>query len=59
MEKFPIEPYKKYFELPQVTNVANKIFDAIKNGNELQSDEERMASIALAWLKLNEYYNRR
>lgn len=50
-----IEYYKKYFNLPEVVNGANKIVDAVKLSDELKG-EEKMASIVLSYIKLQEYY---
>ena len=54
-----IEKYKAYFNSPKVIESADNIFDAIKNGNELESDNEKMASIALAYIKIKNYYKRK
>ena len=48
-----INKYKRYFNVPKVINEANKIVDAVKTTKEL-SDEENMASIILAVIKLNQ-----
>ena len=36
-----IDKYKVYFNSQKVIKAANNIFDAIKNGNELKSDNEK------------------
>lgn len=54
-----IENYRTYFNSPNVIETADKIFDAIKNGNELLNDNEKIASIILAYIKLYEYYNKK
>lgn len=51
-----IDKYKAYFNSPKVIKTADNIFDAIKNGNELESDNEKMASIVLAYIKIKNYY---
>lgn len=51
-----IDKYKAYFNSPKVIETADNIFDAIKNGNELESDNEKMASIVLAYIKIKNYY---
>lgn len=50
-----IEYYKKYFNLPKVVDGANKIVDAVKLSDELKG-EEKMASIVLSYIKLQEHY---
>ena len=54
-----IENYRIYFNSPNVVETADKIFEAIKNGNELLNDNEKIASIILAYIKLDEYYNKK
>lgn len=51
-----IDKYKAYFNSPKVIETADNIFDAIKKGNELKSDNEKMASIVLAYIKIKNYY---
>jgi len=53
--KQQIEYYKKYFDLPKVVDEANKIVDAVKLSDELK-EEEKMASVILSYVKLQEYY---
>lgn len=52
-----VDSYKKYFDIPKVIDEANKISDAVKNADKLNNDE-KMASIILSYLKLQEYYGR-
>lgn len=54
-----IENYRTYFNSPNVIETADKIFDAIKNGNELLNDNEKIASIILTYIKLDEHYNKK
>lgn len=49
-----IEEYQKLFKFTKVIDEANKIFDAVKLADELT--EEKIASIILSYLKLQEYY---
>jgi hypothetical protein len=56
--KKDIKKYQGYFNNTKVIESAHKIFDAIKSGNELSNDDEKMASVILACIKLNEYYNK-
>ncbi len=54
-----IENYRTYFNSPNVIETADKIFEAIKNGNELLNDNEKIASIILTYIKLDEHYNKK
>ncbi len=54
-----IENYRIYFNSPNVVETADKIFEAIKNGNELLNDNEKIASIILTYIKLDEHYNKK
>lgn len=51
-----LDKYKAYFNSPKVIETADNIFDAIKNGNEIKSDNEKISSIVLAYIKIKEYY---
>ena len=51
-----IGKYEAYFNSPKVIETANNIFDAVKNRKELKSNNEKMASIILAYIKIKEYY---
>ncbi len=51
-----IENYRTYFNSPNLTENADKIFDTIK---KLLNDNEKIASIILAYIKLDEYYNKK
>jgi hypothetical protein len=53
-----VEKYKSYFNNKNVIEAADKIYDLIKLGNEFNNDDEKMASVILACMKLNEYYNK-
>lgn len=55
---FDREKYEKYFNLPHVIDIANKIFDITKDGNEMLNDDEKIASIILAYDKLKQYYEK-
>ena len=52
-----INRYRKYFDLPSVVKQSDKIVDAVSNTREL-TDDENMASILLAVLKLNQLYGK-
>lgn len=51
--------YEKYFDMPNVIKVADNIFEAVKNGNELLDNDEKIASVILAYSKLCEYYSKK
>lgn len=46
-----ISKYSKYFNTPKVIDAADKLFDAITVGEELNNDEKQ-ASLSLALIKL-------
>ena len=48
-----INEYRRYFNLPNVISQANKIVDAC-SGTKKLTNEENMASILLAVLKMNQ-----
>ena len=52
-----INRYRNYYDLPSVIKQADKIVDAVSNTREL-TDDENMASILLAVLKLNQLYGK-
>lgn len=52
-----ISKYSKYFDTPKVIDAANKVFDAITAGEEFSNDEKQ-ASLSLAYVKLQEHYRR-
>lgn len=60
-----IKRYKEYFDVPEVLENANKLFDIVKDGEEIlnnnklnENENEKMASLILACIKLQEYYNK-
>lgn len=52
-----IDKYESNFNSPKVVETAEKIVDAIKKVNELENDNERMASLILTYIRLNEFYS--
>ncbi len=53
-----INRYRNYYDLPSVIKQADKIVDAVSNTREL-TDDENMASILLAVLKLEQLYGKK
>lgn len=52
-----ISEHNKYFNRPKVIDTANKIYEIVVTGEELNNDEKQ-ASLDLAFIKLQEYYRR-
>ena len=52
-----ISKHNKSFNTPKVIDTANKIYEIVVTGEELDNDEKQ-ASLDLAFIKLQEYYRR-
>lgn len=50
-----IKSYRPLFDNIKVIREAEKIFDAVKSADELSNDE-KMASVVLSYLKFRDYY---
>ena len=50
-----IKSYRPLFDNIKVIREAKKIFDAVKSADELSNDE-KMASVVLSYLKFKDYY---
>lgn len=52
-----ISKHNEYFNTPKVIDTANKIYEIVVTGKEINNDEKQ-ASLGLACIKLQEHYRR-